>query len=199
MRGELTLARCLLPPISPIKNILPSRSARSSPGPQLYFINTFRHVQKGMIHAGPERCETRGRLSAFTGQASCTGPGLALRGYHLSCTRSEDYLDAAGRTYPHGHLSAPPAQPQPPLALGRARCRPSPPPHPTPAGLPGVPPLSLAPSPLLFLCRFRFSFSHQNLNSFLLPIPEPSCKGLVAYFQSACLQSPERQVAGVTE
>lgn len=55
MRGELTLARCLLPPISPIKNILPSRSARSSPGPQLYFINTFRQVQKGMIHAGPER------------------------------------------------------------------------------------------------------------------------------------------------
>lgn len=55
MRGELTLARCLLPPISPIKNILPSRSARSSPGPQLYSINTFRQVQKGMIHAGPER------------------------------------------------------------------------------------------------------------------------------------------------
>lgn len=55
MRGELSLARCLLPPISPIKNILPSRSARSSPGPQLYFINTFRQVQKGMIHAGPER------------------------------------------------------------------------------------------------------------------------------------------------
>lgn len=107
MRGELTLARCLLPPISPIKNILPSRSARSSPGPQLYFINTFRHVQKGMIHAGPEHCETRGRLSAFTGQASCTGPGLALWGYHLSCARSGDYLDAAGRTYPHGHLSAP--------------------------------------------------------------------------------------------
>lgn len=54
MWGELTLACCLLPPISPIKNILPSRSARSSPGPQLYFINTFRQVQKGMIHAGPE-------------------------------------------------------------------------------------------------------------------------------------------------
>lgn len=54
MRGELTLAGCLLPPILPIKNILPSRSARSSPGPQLYFINTFRQVQKGMIHAGPE-------------------------------------------------------------------------------------------------------------------------------------------------
>lgn len=140
MRGELTLARCLLPPISPIKNILPSLSARSSPGPQLYFINTFRHVQKGMIHAGPERCETRGRLSAFTGQASCTGPGLALRGYHLSCTRLGDYLDAAGRTYPHGHLSAPPAQPQPPQALGRARCRPSTPSHnPSPRGFPGCP------------------------------------------------------------
>lgn len=54
MWGELTLACCLLPPISPIKNILPSRSARSSPGPQLYFINTFRQVQKRMIHAGPE-------------------------------------------------------------------------------------------------------------------------------------------------
>lgn len=70
VQGELTLARCLLPPISPIKNILPSHSAWSSPGLQLYFINTFRQVQKGMIHAGPERSEMRGLLSIFTGQAS---------------------------------------------------------------------------------------------------------------------------------
>lgn len=70
MRGELTLARCLLPPISPIKNILPSRSARSSPGPQLYFINTFRQVQKGMIHAGPEHSSTPALRSLCTGKAS---------------------------------------------------------------------------------------------------------------------------------
>lgn len=70
MRGELTLAGCLLPPISPIKNILPSRSARSSPGPQLYFINTFRQVQKGMIHAGPEHSSTRAPRSPCTGKAS---------------------------------------------------------------------------------------------------------------------------------
>lgn len=70
MRGELSLARCLLPPIAPIKNILPSRSARSGPGPQLYFINTFRQVQKGMIHAGPARASARAPRSPSPGKAS---------------------------------------------------------------------------------------------------------------------------------
>lgn len=157
MRGELTLAPCLLPPISPIKNILPSRSARSSPGPQLYFINTFRHVQKGMIHAGPERGETRGWLSAFTGQASCAGPGLALRGYHLSCARSEDYLVAAGRTYPHGHLSAPPQRSPSHRKLLEGQDAA----HPLFPGefLGYLPLLPLAPPPLPFLSRLRFSFA----------------------------------------
>lgn len=150
MRGELTLAPCLLPPISPIKNILPSRSARSSPGPQLYFINTFRHVQKGMIHAGPERCETRGRLSAFTGQASRAGPGLALGGYHLSCARSEDYLAAAGRTYPHGHLSAPPRSPSHRKLL-EGQDAASPAPQGRIPGVPPHPPPPAAPPPLQFL------------------------------------------------
>ena len=129
MRAELTLARCLLPPISPIKNILPSHSARSSPGPQLYFINTFRQVQKGMIHTGPKHSETPGLLSIFAGKASWAGPGLALGGYHLSRSKARDYLSAAGRTYPQGHFLAPPAQSQPPRAPGREGCGgPGPPP-----------------------------------------------------------------------
>ena len=151
MRAELTLARCLLPPISPIKNILPSHSARSSPGPQLYFINTFRQVQKGMIHTGPKHSETPGLLSIFAGKASWAGPGLALGGYHLSRSKARDYLSAAGRTYPQGHFSAPPAQSQPPRAPGREGCGGPGPPHaetssdpPPLAPRPGSPPSLLS-------------------------------------------------------
>lgn len=156
MRGELTLAPCLLPPISPIKNILPSRSARSSPGPQLYFINTFRHVQKGMIHAGPERCETRGRLSAFTGQASCAGPGLALRGYHLSAPGrgiTWPQLEGLTHTATFRHPQRSPSHRK--LLEGQDAT------HPPSLedSLGASPLLPLAPPLLPSLCRLRFSIA----------------------------------------
>lgn len=132
MRGELTLARCLLPPISPIKNILPSRSARSSPGPQLYFINTFRQVQKGMIHAGPERSShehsgafSQGRHPELV-QAWPSGGIISLAPRpRITCPQLEGLTHKA--TFRHPSLSPARvcAQTQP-RAPGTQRCRPGP-------------------------------------------------------------------------
>lgn len=147
MRGELTLARCLHPPISPIKNILPSRSARSSPGPQLYFINTFRQVQKGMIHAGPERSETQRRGAFARGrrperdQAWPSGGIISLLQGSRLPVRS--WKDLPTRP-PFGTPASACAQTQPPRAPGRG-CRPSP----SPGGRrPPLPPRPSLPLPL---------------------------------------------------
>lgn len=153
MRGELTLARCLLPPISPIKNILPSRSARSSPGPQLYFINTFRQVQKGMIHAGPER-SSREHSGAFSQgrhpepvQAWPSGGIISLAPRpRITCPQLEGLTHKATFRHPPARVCA---QTQPPRAPGTERCRPGPSPT-RRGGMSDLPTGSLSPLLLSF-------------------------------------------------
>lgn len=80
----------------------------------------------------------------FPGEGVLSGTRPGPRGVSSLCAKARDYLSAAGRTYPQGHLSAPPPGPVPrPRHTGsrRAGCRPSPSPG-------GRRPLS-RPAPLL--------------------------------------------------